>query len=130
MNSRVRTGENEFVCLFVGRMYLFFRFEASKLFVTTKKRFWRFAGHEAGIRSNFKPVTTFAFSSSALASHVKQLDIGTKRLKLWDERKPAQEVRREAIASGTLERVPQSVVQVAGDLALATLRHWLSCEAL
>src|SRR5882672_9867602 len=35
--------------------------------------------------------------------------------RLAPERKPAQEVRYEAFASGTLERVPQSVVQVAGD---------------
>ena len=36
------------------------------------------------------------------------------------ERQPAQEVRYEASASSTLERVPQSVVQVAGDSVLAT----------
>jgi hypothetical protein len=32
-----------------------------------------------------------------------------------NERQPAQEVRYEAFASSTLERVPQSVVQVVGE---------------
>src|SRR6266404_1533586 len=49
--------------------------------------------------------------------------------KLALERKPAQEVRREENSSGTLERVPQSVVQVAGDSVLATLRHRLPCRS-
>jgi len=31
------------------------------------------------------------------------------------ERQPAREVSHEAMLQGTLERVPQSVVQVAGD---------------
>lgn len=46
---------------------------------------------------------------------------GTRKLgETGSERNTAQEVRHEAFASGTLDRVPQSVVQIVGDLALAT----------
>ncbi len=49
--------------------------------------------------------------------------------KLFRERDFAREVRREAFASGTLERVPSSDVQLgAGFAALATCEHFLVCR--